>query len=61
MDKILFINACIKPCSRTLELAENFFGITDVNRYVAEGLDIFGAHVDTIMGKAKQAIIAEEA
>ena len=22
MDKILFINACVRPCSRTLELAE---------------------------------------
>ncbi len=39
-------------------LAQNFFGITDVNRYAAEGLDIFGADVDMILNKAKQAIIA---
>ena len=34
-------------------LAQNFFGITDVNRYAAEGLDIFDVDVDTIMCKAK--------
>ncbi len=39
-------------------LAQNFFGITDVNRHAAEGLDIFGADVDMILKKAKQAIIA---
>ena len=40
-------------------LAQNFFEITDVNRYAAEGLDIFGADVDEIMGKAKQEILAQ--
>ena len=34
-------------------LAQNFFGITDVNRYAAEGLDIFGVDVEKIMCKAK--------
>ena len=37
-------------------LAENFFGITEVYRYAAEGLDIFGADVELIMGKAKEEI-----
>ena len=37
-------------------LAQNFFGITDVNRYAAEGLDIFGADVDKILNEAKQTI-----
>ena len=37
-------------------LAENFFGITDVHRYAAEGLDIFGADVDKILNETKQAI-----
>ena len=40
-------------------LAQNFFGITDVHRYAAEGLDILGADVDRIMGKAKAAITAQ--
>ena len=40
-------------------LAQNFFGITDLNRYTAEGLDIYGADVDRIMGQAKQAILAQ--
>ena len=40
-------------------LAQNFFGITDVNCYCAEGLDIFGADADRIMEKAKLAITAE--
>ena len=40
-------------------LAQNFFGISDVHRYAAEGLDIFGADVDCIMEKAKLAITAE--
>ena len=34
-------------------LAHNFFGINEIHRYAAEGLDIFGADVDTIMCKAK--------
>ena len=38
-------------------LAQNFFGIPDVNRYAAEGLDIFGADVERIMDQAKAAII----
>ena len=40
-------------------LAQNFFGITDLSRYTAEGLDIYGADVDRIMGQAKQAILAQ--
>ena len=40
-------------------LAQNFFAIKDVNRYSAEGLDIFGADVEKIMCKAKAAITAE--
>jgi FMN-dependent NADH-azoreductase len=38
-------------------LAKNLFGITNVNRYVAEGLDIFGADADAIIIKAKQSIL----
>ena len=37
-------------------LAQNFFGITEVHRYAAEGLDIFGANVEQIMCKAKAEI-----
>lgn len=37
-------------------LAQNFFGINAIQRYAAEGLDIFGADVDEIMRKAKAAI-----
>lgn len=34
-------------------LAQSFFGINEIHRYAAEGLDIFGAEVDAIMRKAK--------
>ena len=34
-------------------LARNFFGINEVERYSAEGLDILGADVGAIIGKAK--------
>ena len=37
-------------------LANNFFGISTVIRYAAEGLDIFGADVDKIMEQAKAEI-----
>ena len=37
-------------------LAQNFFEINEVNRYAAEGLDIFGADVDAIIRKAKAEI-----
>lgn len=37
-------------------LAENFFGITQIHRYTAEGLDIYGADVEQIMCKAKAEI-----
>ena len=37
-------------------LAQNFFGITDVHRYAAEGLDILGADVDKILNETKQTI-----
>ena len=40
-------------------LALNFFGVTEIYRYAAEGLDIFGADVETIMGKAKMEITTE--
>ena len=40
-------------------LAKTFFGINEIQRYAAEGLDIFGADVDGIMGKAKAEIIEE--
>ena len=38
-------------------LAENFFGITKIQRYAAEGLDIFGADTEKIICKAKQEIV----
>ena len=37
-------------------LARNFFGITEVHRYAAEGLDLFGADAEQIMRKAKAEI-----
>ena len=37
-------------------LAQNFFGINEIHRYAAEGLDIFGADVENIMCKAKMEI-----
>ena len=37
-------------------LAQSFFGIAEVNRYAAEGLDIFGNDVEAIMRKAKDEI-----
>lgn len=40
-------------------LAQNFFGIPEIYRYTAEGLDIFGADVEQIMCKAKAAITSE--
>ena len=40
-------------------LAQNFFGITELHRYSAEGLDIFGADVEQILRKAKEEIIKD--
>ena len=37
-------------------LAENFFGINDISFYSAEGLDIFGADIKSIMDEAKERI-----
>lgn len=37
-------------------LAQNFFGISELHRYSAEGPDIFGADVEQIMLKAKMEI-----
>lgn len=37
-------------------LAENFFGINDISFYSAEGLDIFGADIKSIMDEAKEYI-----
>ena len=37
-------------------LSQAFFGIADIRRYAAEGLDIFGADTETIMRKAKMEI-----
>ena len=39
-------------------LAQNFFEIPKVNRYTAEGLDIFGADVEALLHKAKREISA---
>ena len=39
-------------------LAQNFFGISEIHRYTAEGLDIFGADVEKIMGQTKAEILA---
>ena len=38
-------------------LAQNFFGITEVYRYAAEGLDVFGADVEKILCEAKAEIL----
>ena len=37
-------------------LAENFYGITDINYIKAEGLDVNGANVQEILEKAKKDI-----
>ena len=37
-------------------LSENFFGIHDIRFYAAEGLDIVGADIKTIMDEAKEHI-----
>lgn len=41
-------------------LAQTFFGIKQIHRYSAEGLDIFGADVERLMDKAKAAIALED-
>ena len=40
-------------------LSRNFFGISEVRRFTAEGLDIAGANVDEIVNKAKDKINEE--
>ena len=40
-------------------LAENFFGIADVQFFSAEGLDIFGADVQKIIDESKKKITSE--
>ena len=40
-------------------LAQNFFGISEIHRYCAEGLDIFGADVEAILRKAKAEIAGD--
>ena len=41
-------------------LAQNFFGISKIHRYAAEGLDIYGADVGKIMCEAKAAMVPEK-
>lgn len=40
-------------------LAQNFFGITEIHRYAAEGLDVFGADVEEILRKTKLEMMAQ--
>ena len=40
-------------------LAQNLFGINEIHRYAAQGLDVLDADVDAIMDKAKRAIVAQ--
>ena len=40
-------------------LAQNFFGITELHRYSAEGLDIFGTDVEKVMLQAKREIATQ--
>ena len=40
-------------------LAQNFFGIADIHRYTAEGLDIFNADTEAIMRQAKTEITSD--
>jgi FMN-dependent NADH-azoreductase len=37
-------------------LAENFYGINDINYIKAEGLDIWGANIQEILEEAKKEI-----
>ena len=39
-------------------LSENFFGITQIHRHTAEGLDILGTDVESVMCKAKTDIMS---
>ena len=39
-------------------IAQNFFGITDISFFSAEGLDIFGADIQAIMNKSKEQIMS---
>ncbi len=70
MEKILFIDACVRPNSRTralaqvvlqnldgLVLAKNFYGIKDVQNIFAQGLDIAGNNAKAILEEAKQAAL----
>ena len=38
-------------------ISESFFGIDDISFYSAQGLDVFGADVKSVMDKAKEKII----
>ncbi len=40
-------------------LFQTFFGVTQIYRYAAEGLDIFGADVEEILCKARRTIASE--
>ena len=40
-------------------LAQGFFGIRELHRYAAEGLDVLGADVETILHQAKQNIVSD--
>lgn len=40
-------------------LAQGFFGIQELHRYAAEGLDVLDADVETIMHQAKQNIVSD--
>ena len=63
MDKVLFVNACVRPDSRTLELAEALLAKPegDLQQVRLQEMSlpapgIFGADTDGILGKAKAEI-----
>lgn len=53
MDKVLFGNACARPCSRTYELARH---VLDRLPGQVEGLDLAGANPAAILERAKQSV-----
>ena len=53
---ILFVNACVRRKSRTLRLAEGYYGIPETELIQATGLDIDGADAEGILAQAMDRI-----
>ena len=53
---ILLVNACVRRKSRTLRLAEGYYGIPETELIQATGLDIDGADAEGILAQAMDRI-----